>query len=339
MSSLRLVRSCSLLALAWFTACGDGPPPAPDAPPSMIPTSPAGIFTLTSTLDIEVPPAAAPVLARLIAATDGPDDPSRYLLDRMIATLPDGPIRTLAGNAAPYLAAYLNERLGEIAPGFVTGIDKLADGLSRIASHIGTVETLQIDATGAATRTITAVRFELGAAPITLRLADNGLGDIVTSLDVTLDTAGAAGPAGTIALGTHAHALPYGAVLRLGLDRAVVGSVVPAAHDLAGALTALVDCDRLGTMVADRIGLGSEAPYRAACRAGMIAIASEVYDRIATIDDTPLGLELAGTALGIDLDANGTMDELRQGRWTGTVTSGSSRAAIQAASFTGKSSR
>jgi len=333
MSSSHFVRSRLLLAVAitWLTACGDGQSPPPDAPPSKIPTSPAGRFTLASTLDITVPPSAAPVIARLVAATDGPDDPSRYLIDRLIATLPEGPLRTLADNAAPYLAAYLNERLAEIAPGFVTGIDKLASGLSRIASHIGTLETLEIDATGAATRTITAVRFDLGSTPIMVRLADNGLGDIVTSLGVTLDATG------KVTLGTHAHALPYGAVLRLGLDRAVVGSVVPAAHDLAGALTALVDCDGLGTLVSDRVGLGSAAPYRAACRAAMIAIASEVYDRIDTIDDTQLGIEVTGTAGGIDLDSNGTMDELRQGRWIGTITSASSRAAIQAASFTGKS--
>jgi len=333
MSSSRLVHSPSLLVLAitWLTACGGGPPPAPDAPPSMIPTSPAGRFTVTSTLDIAVPSAAVPVIATLVAVTDGPDDPSRYLIDRMIATLPDGPVRTIAGDAAPYLAAYLNERLGEIAPGFVTGIDKLSDGLARIASHIGTVETLEIDATGTATRTITDARFALGATPITVRLADNGLATIVSSFGVTLDATG------RITLGAHAHPLPYGALLRLGLDRAVVGSVVPAAHDLAGALTALVDCDRLGALVADRIGLGSAAPYRAACRAGMIAIASEVYDRLDTIDDTPVGLELTGTASGVDLDANGTMDELRQGRWTGAVTSASSRAPIEAASFTGKS--
>lgn len=332
MSSSHRVRSPLLLvfSIASLAACGDQPA-APDAPPSLIPTSPAGVFTVTSAIDIAVPPAAAPVLATLVAATDGPDDPSRYLIDRMIMTLPDGPVHTLAADAAPYLAAYLNDKLAEVAPRFAAGIDGLADGLSRIASRVGTIETWQVDPSGTAIRTITGVRFQLGVQPIVVTLADNGLADISISVPVTMDATG------QLALGPHAHPLPYGALLRLGLDRAVVASVVPTAHDLAGALTTLVDCDRLGALVADRIGLGSPSPYRAACRAAMIAIASEVYDRIAAIDDTPLTLELTGTAGGVDLDANGTLDELRQGRWTGAVSSASSRTPIAAASFAGKS--
>jgi len=320
MSSSHRVRSPLVLVFS-LAACGGQPAAAPDAPPSLIPTSPAGVFAVTSAIDIAVPPAAAPVLATLVAATDGPDDPSRFLIDRMITTLPDGPLHTLAADAAPYLAAYLNGKLAEVAPRFAAGIDGLADGLSRISSRVATTETWQVDPSGTAIRTITGVRFQLGVSPIAVTLADNGLADISISVPVTLDATG------QLALGAHAHPLPYGALLRLGLDRAVVASVVPTAHDLSGALTTLVDCDRLG----------SPSPYRAACRAAMIAIASEVYDRIAAIDDTPLTLELTGTAVGVDLDANGTLDELRQGRWAGTLGSASSRASIAAASFAGKS--
>ena len=321
--------SCALFALV-LAGCSS-PPPAPDAaPPSTVPGSPAGVFAVTSKLDVHVPAPAGPVLAALTAATDGPDDPARYLVDRLIATLPDGPVKALADRVAPYVAAYLNARLVDIAPRFVTGVDAMGAGLARIATHLGTVETLRIDAAGTALRTITGIRFELGAAPIAVSFADAGLPDITVGLHVALDSTGHLG------LSQHAHRLPYGALLQLSLDRAVVVGVEPTARDLASALGALVDCERLGGLVADRVGLGSVTLYTAACRAGMTAIASEIAAQIAAIDDTELGLDVSGAATGVDVDGDGTMDELRAGSWSGALYSDAARDPIAAASFAGR---
>jgi hypothetical protein len=315
-----------MLAIA---GCGD-PPVTPDAsPPSTIPTSAAGAFELASRFDIQVPAAAAPAIATLTAATDGPDDPTRFLVDRMIATLPDGPVKILASQAAPYIAAYLHQRLVEIAPRLVEGLHAIGDGLSRIAGQLGTTETLQIAPGGDAVRTITGVRFEVGASAITVRFAEAGVADIALAVQVALDATG------QLAISRHAHRLPYGALLRLGLDRAIVPSVEPAARDLAGALDLLVDCDRLAVLVADHVGIGSPALYRTACRAGMTAVAGEIDDCLAAIDRAELGLDLTGAATGVDLDGDGTMDELRDGTWSGAVTSAASREPIGAGRFTG----
>jgi hypothetical protein len=338
MSPLHRTRCCSLASLVSVTSCGlaliasCGPssPPAVDAPASTVPTSPAGRFTLTSTFDIAVPPAAGPVISGLTAATDGPDDPTRYLVDRMIATLPDGAVKTIAAQAAPLVAAYLNSRLTEVAPRFVTGIDTMAVGLSRIAGRFSTVETLVIAADGAAIRTLTGARFDVGAAPVTVSFADAGLPDITVGTHVALD------PTGRLVIGDHAFGIPYGAVLRLGLDHAVIAAVEPTARDAGTALGLLVDCEQLGMLVADRIGLGSPVLYRTACRTAMTAVASELYARIAAIDGTPLALEVTGAADGVDLDGDGTMDELRVGAWSGTLHAGAEREPIAAASFTGK---
>ena len=59
------------------------------------------------------------MITLLTDATDGPDDPSHYLLDQMIATLPDGTIKTIAGDAVPYVAAYLNAQITAVAPNLV----------------------------------------------------------------------------------------------------------------------------------------------------------------------------------------------------------------------------
>ncbi|MEO7733575.1 MAG: hypothetical protein ABIY55_21610, partial [Kofleriaceae bacterium] len=152
--------------LTFAAACGPdaattpdaAPLPPPPPPPSMIPSSAAGSFALTSELALAIPDEAEPMIATLTAATDGPDDPTRYLVDRMIATLPDGTLKTIALSAAPYVAAYLSARLDDVAPRFAPGIALLAGGLSRIATHFGTTETLRIDKAGTAVRTITGVR-------------------------------------------------------------------------------------------------------------------------------------------------------------------------------------
>jgi hypothetical protein len=323
------------LAIVGLAACGGRPPtPASDAaPPSTIPTSPVGVFAVTSTLDFHVPDAAAPALQTLLAATDGPDDPARFVVDRLVALLPDGSVKTIADAAAPFVAAYVNARLSDLAPRLVTGLDGLATGLARIATHLGTVETLRIDAGGAGVRMITGVRFEVGNAVTVVPLAAAGLTDLVAGVRVTLDASG------QVAISEHEHALPYGAILRLGLDRAVAPSVAPTAGDLAGALGALLDCDQLGIVIANRVGLGSATLYGAACRAAMTALAAEVDAQLAAIDRVPLGIEVAGTAMGYDGNGDGVMDELDAGRWTGSVFTSSDREPIDAASFVSETSR
>ena len=59
------------LALVGLAACGGSPSAgaADAAQPSTIPTSPVGVFAMTSTLDFHVPAAAAPALQTLLAAT------------------------------------------------------------------------------------------------------------------------------------------------------------------------------------------------------------------------------------------------------------------------------
>jgi hypothetical protein len=327
--SMHPVRCHTLVSLAitGLAACGGAPAAPSAAPPSTIPASPVGVFAVTSTFDLHVPSAAAPALTTLLAATGGPDAPAGYLVDRVIASLPDGRVKTLATAAEPYVAAYVDARLADLAPRWVDGLEALAAGLSRIATHLGTVETLRVDAGGIGVRTITGVRFEVGQAVTVVPLADAGLADLVAGVRVTLDAAGHVG------ISEHAHALPLGAILRLGLDRAVAPSVEPTAGDLAGALGGLVDCERLGGVIADRVGLGSATLYGAACRAAVTAIAREVLAQLAAIDGTPLGIEVAGTAMGFDGNADSTMDELLAGRWTGAVYAGQDREPIDAGSF------
>ncbi|HEX5058137.1 MAG TPA: hypothetical protein VFV99_02200 [Kofleriaceae bacterium] len=313
-----------------MSACADATPaPAPDSAVP-VPIDPTGRYAVTSSFALSSPPAAAAdVLGELLAATDGPDDPSRYLIDLMIERLPPGTTKAYAAALAPYVAAYVNQRLAMVAPHFVDGARALSTGLARIATRFGTTETFDIASDGprvegddyvaeshTLTRTITGVRFDLhgGRDVADVRFAPLGLPDITTGSVAMID-----GDRLTIVL--HATSLPYTRMLRLGIDFAVIPDVVPAAHDLAQALAVLVDCDQLGAAVAEYMGIGSTSFYATACTLGLTALASRIYARIDAIDAASLSLEVAGDAVAVDKTGDGPMDAFMHGTWTGSFAS------------------
>ena len=333
----------SILIVAMIvstTACSDDPPaaPAPDAA-AAVPIDPAGRYQVTSTFSLSSPPAsAAGVLAELTAMSDGADDPSRYLIDLMIERLPDGSVKTYASAVAPYIAAYVNQRVAQVAPSFVDGTRALSTGLSRIAQRFGTTETFDIASDGPRvdgddyvadgrwlTRTIIGVRFDLhgGRDVADVRFAPNGLPDVMTKSIVMLDgtTLGGAAThaANALSIVKHTASLPYTRMLRLGFDFAVIPDVVPGAHDLSTALVELVDCSRLGALVSECVGLGSASFYATACSAGLSALATKLYARLDAIDTAVLPLELAGGARAVDANGDGPMDAMSAGEWSGTL--------------------
>jgi hypothetical protein len=300
----------ALLSVLSFNCSSDDPAPLPDAPPlTTVPSSPAGAFSVVTTLDLTPPPAADVVIDALDRAAS---DPSRFILDRMIATLPDGATKTVAKVAAPFVAAYLDTKLVTIAPRFVPGVRALATGFSRIASHLELLESWRIEPAGYAVRTIGGVRFDVGP-PSIMEFATHGLGDVSAQPRVALDETG------QLSVPHHSVALHYGAIVRAGLDLAVVPTAEPSAHDVAGALTALVDCTGLAKLVSDKVGIGSPLLYRGACITAMVAVADELDEHVVAIDAVPLVIDVAGSATGVDQDHDGSMDVIKAGRWTGTL--------------------
>jgi len=298
----------------------------PDAPPSTIPTSPAGAFALTGVLDLEVlPPPADALVAELQDATDGPDDPAQFLCDRLVAALPSGWQAIAAGVADDVVAPYLETELDAVAPSFANGIRSLAAGVGDLAHHAQTIETLEVQPSGYATRTITGVAY--GAT--TIDFASDGISDAIATTTVTLDVAG------NLQLAEHRIALPYGRLLRLGFDRQVIPNVDLSATDLAGALRDLVDCAQLGALFAEKVGVGTANMYEVACNAGMAALAADIYNQFAAIDAAPMEFAVAGTALGVDIDGDGTMDEIENGLWSGTSSYADTAAPLVDATFAG----
>ena len=322
----------SLLVVAAVPACASGD--VASSPDAAIEISPIGDFSLHSSFVLASPPPnAADVLAELSSATDGVDDPARYLVDRLVARLPDGRTRQYAESLAPYFAAYLQTKLDTIAPQLAVGIRELVYGLDRIAHRVETSEHVTVSSDGTARREIEGLRWGpnavdfAGIAPVitTVTLmpavdaARTSVDGVGTSVDGVGGTSERAAPyERQLVFASHSLRVPFGSMLRAGFDNTVIPSVVPRTFTLSSALAQLVDCQRLGAVTAEWMGIGSPDFYATACTTSMTALAARIYARIDALDAELFTIEQSGVARAFDLDANGAMDRIDEGRWLGT---------------------
>lgn len=346
--------SIAALALATcLVGCTDDPDATtPDGMPAPRPLDPTGTFAVRSVFSLTAPPSSATaVLVELAGATDGPDDPSRFLVDRLVARLPEGQAQVVAAAVAPYVAAYVQQRIDSFAPELAPGLRALADGVHRLARRFGTTGTLHVEAQMGidtppalhATHTFTG----FVADDVVVAFAPLGMADLSAHTTAALVPASTTEPAPPmspprdpsgvpegaerverLAIGEHAVAFPYGALLRLGVDRAVVPQTVPGARDLADAFDRLVDCDRLGEHVAAYLGIGSPELYATACSVALVRLAAEIYSRL---DLPDVELSIAGHARAVDVDRDASVDALDAGVWTGRL----GEAPLAASSFDG----
>jgi hypothetical protein len=323
---LMLVFIASALAL---TGCSpnDRDDAGVDAAPSSIPTLLQGDYTVTTAFDLAtLPPPAAALLGTLTDATDTPDDPARYLVDRMVAMMPDGAAKAYAAGLAAYVAPYIQLKIDSVAPKFSPGLRTIAQELDQLGRQFATMEELHINYDGSTTRTI--IGLDMTSARVDFSPSNRIEATATTRATVDLD--------GIVKLDQHQLALPYGEILTLALDRAIIPSVDMNATDLSDVLTDLVDCDQLGAIFADKAGVGSPQLYSTACQVAMLGLASEVYARLAAIDDQPFTIDVAGAALGVDWNGDASMDELRSGTWTGNAWYGGASGPVGHSVFAGK---
>jgi hypothetical protein len=308
--------------LVLIAACSSSPHAAPTPDATTTPKSVAGIFRVTSSYELaRVPAGASALLAELADATDSPDDPARYLVEKMIASMPDPQLRVIAHELEPLLAAAVETELDAIAPKLVPAVIAIAHGLERDARQLGTRELWRIQLGGAVDRAVIAVTFD----GVDLPFLDTGLPDPTVESHVALEAGG------ELAIADHALPIAYGAVLRVALDRVLIPSAVPGARDLRQALFAVVDCNRLGERFSASLGVGTPSLYATACHIALTQLADRWYAHLAAIDVNPTMLHATGTARGFDHDGDGAMDEIAGGTWSGTVDG----APLGAATFSG----
>ena len=311
---------------------GDDDPsnPPPDEQP--VPTTPEGRFAVQSDFDLAtgLPGTAGTVVNYFIQATDDPDDPTRFIVEKLVAALPNGSIKNTLNGAIPFVAGYLNDRLLQVAPHFVSKIVEVGDAFGQVAHNFGTIEVLDVTASGAATKTVQGLHFKVDNIDLDYNFADYNMQNIkVEGLQVTLE------PSGKLAISKHTVGLKYGSVLKLALDKAIIPLIDPSAQNLGDLLKNLVNCRAVGTYVYQAVGIGSASTFESACNAGLAAAGPALYSQLDNIDGTALQFELTGTARGIDKNRDGKMDDIATGLWSGDLKYANTPAPLTTAKFFG----
>jgi hypothetical protein len=293
----------------------------------------AGTYRMQSTFDTGagMPGMISVVVAQLDAPTS---DPQTWVLDRMIAAIGDGDVQSLLAASEPLAAAYMDQQIS-IAPAFAGAMVALANDVAAMAKRFGLNGTLEIAADDTAVHTVLSVHFDLSNAATDFKLATYQVANVVASgVTIQLDASG------TLSIGRHTLALPYGKILRIGIDGAAVPSIDSSANNLDTLFEHAIDCVSAAIAADDAVydDFGIEvgvAYFESACHAGLQAGASAVYDKVAAIDQSSLELDVTGTANAVDTDHDDRIDALQAGTWSGTLSYSGSPAPLATATFTG----
>src|ERR1041384_3320468 len=135
------------LALSATAACGpgssdmggdDGGGGGSHQPPNK-PLDATGTYTVHSTFDLatNMPGTAGAVVNTIIAATDDGDDPSLWIIDQILAKLPDGTAKDLLEAAEVIGIGALNEQVKKLTPDFFSTMIQVGQDFGDLAKHVG----------------------------------------------------------------------------------------------------------------------------------------------------------------------------------------------------------
>ena len=308
-----------------------------DAPKSMDAT---GKYQVSSTFDIQanMPGTVGDVTRQFVAATDDPTDPAKWMLDQIIAKMGSGSLKSTLTAIEPFVAGYLNDRLLQIAPDFVTTMLQVGNDFGQMAKGFGLNETLEVAGSAQAyngTVTATGVHFKVDNVETDIGFAEHMLMPVAAAnVKIGLDATG------KLDIGEHKLPLSYGKILRIGLDEMIIPMIDPTAGDLATLFQHKIDCVAVGQAINDAItsqfGFGGGAgTWQAACVVGLQYAAATIYTKIAAIDASALEFDLTGVAKGLDTNKDGKMDKIQTGAWSGTLGYNGTPAPLAAATFIG----
>jgi hypothetical protein len=301
----------------------------------------SGKYQMASTFDIasNMPGKVGEVTNAFIQMTDGAADPAEWIIEQIIAKTTNSTLKNILTTAKPFVAGYLNDRLLQIAPDFVDSVIQVGNDFGQMAKNFGLNETLEVSGSGTMyTSTVTAlgVHFKVDNVESDILFADHMIAPITAaSVAVSLDATG------KLDIAEHKLPLSYGKVLRVGLDEVIIPGINPSATNLQTLLASLVDCNAVGQAINDALvsqfGFGGGAgTWATACSAGLVVGAQAVYTKIDSIDGSALEFGLTGTAKAVDKNNDSKVDTIQTGKWTGTLSYGTSAPApLAAATFVG----
>jgi hypothetical protein len=302
----------------------------------------SGKYAMQSQFDIatNVPGTVGVIVNDIIDATDSPDDPTHWVLDQIVNQLPNGTAKSLLQGAIPFVSGYLNDRVLQWAPDFVTTMVQIGNDFGDITKHFGLNETLEVVGGGVdgqyiGKRTSFGAHFKIDTQTFDLAFADYQVANVVVpNIGVQLDAAG------KLTIAQHALPLPYGGIIHIGLDAAVIPMVDSAAHNLNELLADKIDCLAVGTYINDALvsnfGFGpGAAAMQSACTAGLNAGANALYAKLNSVSATALEFDIDGSAKGADTNHDYKVDALQTGKWEGMMKYSGTPAPLAPATFTG----
>jgi len=304
-------------------------PPGEELP---VPLTPEGTFSIQSDFDLatNLPGTAGTVINYFISATDDPDDPTKFIVEQVINALPAGSIKNNLQSAVPFVAGYLNDKLLEVAPDFVTKIVEVGDAFGQVAHHFGTIETLEINTYGGAIKTVTGLHFNVDSVDMDFAFADYGIADVrVEGLQVNL------AQTGKLEIPAHKIPMKYGSLLKLAMNQAIIPMIDPSVTDLEGLLKKMINCQAVGQYIYEAIDIGSPSTFESACNGGLKAGSAAFYKALDNVDTAALEFGLTGTARGVDRNRDGKMDDIQTGIWTGELKYAGTPAPLSTAKFFG----
>ena len=339
--------SFSLAAALAFTGCaadrnGNDDDDVIEEPDPQQPQEPerkldlVGSYRVVSTFDLatNMPGSSGDFVRGLIEATDDQDDPMSWVVDQMLAQMEPSTFKDILVGAKPFVIDWLNDEVTSLAPDLVGTLVELGQRMNDLTKDLGINEKFDVayvDQQFLGRITADGVRFKMGTTTTDVLFAD-----------ADVDNVTAEGVYFRLQNETHANIaehklpLPYGAIVRLGLDHAVIPAIDPTATSLADLLDNVVDCQGVGQQVANALGFGSPGLYAGACHAGLEAAADLVYDQIVA-SDARLVLQLTGTARVSDINNDYKVDKFSAGAWTGSMTYETDTTTMaQPAQFTGE---
>jgi len=109
-----------------------------------------GKYQVQSTFDISTnaPGTVGEIVNDFINATNGPNQPTQWVLDQIIAQMGSGTLKSLLQAAEPFVAGYLNDKLLSYAPDFVTTILQVGNDFGDVSKHFGINETFDVTGSG-----------------------------------------------------------------------------------------------------------------------------------------------------------------------------------------------
>lgn len=301
----------------------------------------SGSYQMRSRFDLatNAPGKVGDAVRTIIDITDSPDDPSLWVLERVIEKMPSGSAKNFANSAKPYVAGYLNDRLLDFAPDLVSKFIAIGNDFGQIAKNFGLNEMLEVAQTSdgyVAVHTALGTHFTIDGVESDHNFADFQVANIVTSgVGVMLDQSG------KLTIADHKLGLTMGKVLRVGLDGAIIPAIEPTAKNLGDVFVQNVDCVRVGIHIRDALERafgygGSASQWQGACVSGLGAAAQFVYARIDAIDSSALEFSLVGEARGIDKNGDKKIDSIQTGAWTGNLSYAGTPAPLAGATFYGE---